>query len=155
MTKGYTSINESTGDRMVTKPATKAYSENWERIFSKKHLMCAYCDEVVAQGHSSTFDGETYHPECLEEMFQEELVQLRASEEQNNEIIEMSSYAARHRNLSKLFNDLFQDEVHVVLSEKAYQALRAIAPLITLQDGSITWHGRVFECYPQEELGKA
>jgi len=72
MSKGYTSVNEHTGSVMVSKPSNKAYEMSYDRIF-RKHLMCAYCDEAVAQGHSSTFDGETYHPECLELRFKEEL----------------------------------------------------------------------------------
>ena len=35
--------NEHTGDKLQTKPPTKAYSEGWERIFGKKGCKAEKC----------------------------------------------------------------------------------------------------------------
>jgi hypothetical protein len=37
------SKNEITGDRLATKPTTKAYEEGWDRIFSSKEPLCHIC----------------------------------------------------------------------------------------------------------------
>ena len=50
------SRNDVTGDKIQTKPTTKEYSDNWDRIFSKdKTTCCGECNPCA--GHSSASNG--------------------------------------------------------------------------------------------------
>ena len=61
-----TSINEHTRDVMQSKPSTKAYEENWGRIFRK--AICPSCGKEVDKNAYDTveYDGAFWHEGCFE-----------------------------------------------------------------------------------------
>lgn len=61
-----TSINEHTRDVMQSKPSTKAYEQNWERIFRK--AICPSCGKEVDKNAHDTveYDGAFWHEGCFE-----------------------------------------------------------------------------------------
>jgi len=70
MSRGYTSVNEHTGQVMNSKALSKQGEENYSFIFAK---MCCQCGEKILHEEPTLYEEDYYHEVCLEEMFQEEL----------------------------------------------------------------------------------
>ena len=66
MSKSYTSVNEITGSLMVSKPATKAYEDNWTRIF-RGSRQCEHCEKSVDSDVQVEYNGMLFHEWCVDE----------------------------------------------------------------------------------------
>lgn len=66
MTDHYTSINEHTGAMLKSRPNTKAYEDNYDRIFGK--ALCPVCKkEVDKNDPTSLWVGSSWwHEGCWE-----------------------------------------------------------------------------------------